>query len=126
MGREPEKMQKSEDLFEVSWRRSCVPGVNVSECMHADHACPIGTVYWRWMESDTIQICNTFVFDMCRRNGIRTRINNALFEWYPKLKHITTGPSTKDGVAWMKAYGYKQRKDGVWAVHRSTRKKKEK
>lgn len=95
MARKPEKIPKTEDLFEVAWRRSVVPGVCAAECTHADYWCPIGTVYFRRMSPAHIQILSTFVFDTCRRNGIRTRINDQLFKWFPELKHITTGPSTK-------------------------------
>ena len=118
------KLPKSEGLFEVRWRRSTIPGVMVAEASHADYRTPIGTVYFVIDKGEEMKILNTFVMDIFRRNGIRTRINDKLFEWYPKVKRITSPSDTKDGAEFMKAYGYKKLKDGSWVVYRSRRKKK--
>ena len=100
-----------------------MPGVFVAEATHANYRTPIGTVYFTFVKGE-VEVPNTFVMDVFRRNGIRTRINDKLFEWYPKVKRITSPSDTKDDAAFMKAYGYKKMKDGSWIVHRSRRKKK--
>lgn len=118
------KLSSSESLFEVKWRRSTMPAVFVAEATHADYRTPIGTVYFCFDGDEALVVLNTFVMAVFRRNGIRTRINDKLFEWYPKVKRITSPADTKDGAAFMKAYGYKKMKDGSWVMRRPRRKKK--
>jgi len=124
MSEKPVKLQKNESLFVIRWGRSTVNSVSVAEVTHADYLTPIGTVYFTIRGHEELVILHTFVMDVFRRNGIRTMINDKLFEWYPKIKRITSPDSTKTGAAFMKAYGYKKRKGGSWVVHRSRRKKK--
>lgn len=96
------------------------------ELYHCEWSVPIGIVYYRWTYDDNIEILYSIVLDKFRRLGVRTRLNDALFNDFPKVNKIVTGGSETISAKWMKKYGYKQDKNGNWYVTRAMRKKAKK
>ena len=125
--KKPLDLTKTEDLIEIRWRRSTVPGILVAEASHLDFHVVLGMVYYRVrQENNSIEILQSFVMDWARRNGIRSKINDALFGWYDWAKSIRSSGATKDGEKFMRAAGYKKLKNGTWIVRRKRKRAKKK
>lgn len=110
MSYEPIKL----DQMIIQWRWSAVPGTLVCQALDERHPCPVGTVYFRLLERDTrIDILDSFVVYWARRQGVRQAINNWLITAYPGY-HLYSAGGTKEGAAFMRAYGYRELKNGAW------------
>ena len=68
---------------------------------------PVGTVWVNRVGSKPVvaQVIESYVPKWCRRLGVRTRLNQELFRY---CDVISTGPSEKEGRAFMKSQGYTQ------------------
>ena len=69
-----------------------------------NHTLPIGLV-WGYAEGKRFIVGGSFVQPFARRQGVRTRINDAIFE---HLSVISTSAGSKEGGrAFLKARGYR-------------------
>jgi hypothetical protein len=73
---------------------------------------PLGAVWFRFEDDDTVGILNTFVWEPVRRCGVRRRMHRQMLALWPGIRRIRTGLSTLDGRAWMKAMGYRKTATG--------------
>lgn len=87
-----------------------------------NHTVPIGLV-WGEPHAERFNVAGSFVQPWARRNGVRTKINAAIFEHY---KAIVTASGSKDGgLAFMKASGYQHNRDlDLWSLTRPKNKRR--
>lgn len=81
-------------------------GFTMYLCWADAYCAPVGFV-WGIAEEHThgvFEVLGSYVEPWCRRQGVRTRINEAIFKDYPT---IATAAGTEDGEAFMKAKGYR-------------------
>lgn len=106
----------AENKLVVNWRETCIPGTLAAEATLPHWPMPVGTVHFRTTGNATIEILYSHVLHSVRRCGIRTKIHETLISWYPKVTAIQSGRGTKEGLAWMKATGYRQAGNGDWVL----------
>jgi hypothetical protein len=66
-----------------------------------------------------VEVYQSFVSPFARRQGVRTRLNDELFTTF-KAAVLMTGDGSKDGIAFMRATGYKlDEATGYWRLLRA-------
>lgn len=99
-----QQLRKGE--FTMQLGNSTIPGTFTIECRHADMAVPLGTVWFRHVGHETLEVLNSFVHELFRRCGLRTAMHNQLLAYWPSNTRIITDGGTKDGLAWMASVGF--------------------
>jgi len=97
------------DIGKISWTIDFVatnPGTLQMNIVDSSYPTPIGIMFFRETYDLSIEVLDTFVTKSYRRKGIRTMMNNILFQNYSNIKKIVTKSGTKSGKAFMKARGY--------------------
>lgn len=104
----------------IAWAPSGIPGTRVLMVTSDHFPYPIAMVWWHHARNGTqIHIVNSFVIEKARRCGLRTYLHEMLLEWYPNVRKIVTDDGTPEGLAWLKATGFKQvSADGCWEYRR--------
>ena len=109
-----EDIRSGKQKYRIDYRVSAVPGTWVTEYMIDNFAAPIGSVWWRYVGSGTIDILHSYVMKPLRRCGIRTDIHKAMRFSNPKCTFVSGAASGKASRKWMKKMGYK--KDIDWTL----------
>ena len=105
-----------------AYRNCAVPGVYVMEALHMDCACPIGTVWFRFLNRRTLEILHSYVVGQVRRCGLRTRMHQKMLHDHPRVWTVTTDNSTRQSRPWLLKIGFARADDGTWKLN--TRKRK--
>ena len=66
--------------------RNSIPACYIIEAIHPNWPMPVGSVWYRFVGNNTIEICESYVTRTCRRQGIRTFLHNSLIKDYPTIK----------------------------------------
>jgi len=93
---------------------SGIPACRIIEAHFSETPTPVGTIWYRHIRKDTIDILSCYVMDYCRRCGVMSYLMEKLLESFPKTKLVVSGSGTACGKGWMKANGFQQMKDGEW------------
>jgi hypothetical protein len=108
----------------IEWRwlaDTGIPGTQAIIATTPHVPFPVGQVWYRHRNHKVLDIMNSFVFEHCRRCGVRTFLHNELINLYGDLTEIYSNDATDSGAAWMTATGFVKRPDG-W--HFRVRRKK--
>ncbi len=118
---EPAKFEKiNVENLDITWGL-IERGLRVMVAFDPDIVSPIAVVWFNWCGGDKpyIEIVNSRVNESYRRQGIRSRMNDAFFERW-NASGIVTAMGTKDcGEPFMKASGYVQDELGRWMLTRA-------
>lgn len=77
---------------------------------------PIGTVWFSHVARSGIQILDSYVTVLARRQGVRTALHTEMLRGYPDTSMVVTGRhANKKSKRWMKKQGYKYGKMG-WVL----------
>lgn len=107
------KEARNELALSWGWEKSC-PGTSVVTATIPSMPMPVGTVWYRFHDHETLTILNSFVWEAVRRCGVRTRLHQYLLEIYPGVRKVETGYSTLDGRGWLQSAGFKRKANGDW------------
>jgi hypothetical protein len=84
-------------------------GLGMYICYVENHTSPVGFVWGRLAgqgAKSTFETCGSYVPTWARRFGVRSRINETIFQ-HAATTIITRHGSTEGGMAFLKARGYK-------------------
>ena len=101
---------------------SGIPGTFAVIGVHPSLTRPVVLVWYSWaFVPSVIEIQSSWVDQEMRRRGLRSRVNDFLFDSYSSdaLRRIVSQTGTPDGEKWMLAVGYKKFKDGHFELTRA-------
>jgi hypothetical protein len=120
LGEPPEPDTLDIPNLDITWSR-LERGLRIMLAFDPDISGPIAWVFFYWCGAEDksyVEILDSYVKTSYRRQGVRTRINQAFFECW-KAEAIVTGYGTKGyGEPFMKASGYVQDELGRWMLTR--------
>lgn len=87
---------------------STLAGCRIIEAHFCETPCPIGTLWYRHIHKDVIDILSIYVIDYARRCGVASFLLEKLVESFPETKQVISGDGTVYGKAWMRANGFYQ------------------
>lgn len=115
------KRKLKRDRYWVVWNDiGC--GITVFHLFCEEFVSPVGTVY-AIISGDNqdgksvADITGSHVVEWARRNGVRSKINDVIFETF-KVDAIITHSGTKHGKPFMEASGYVKNEIGQWMLTR--------
>jgi hypothetical protein len=89
-----------------------IPGTLAVLATHPSMPYPIGALWFRWRDAETLDIMNVWTFEPLRRCGIASYLFKQLPSVYPGVRRIWSQHGTESGAPWMRANGFIQRPDG--------------
>lgn len=107
-----------EGKLNYGFGKSAIPGLATIEAMHVDCFAPLGTVWFRFISENQIDVVYSYVRPGVRRCGVRTYLHNKLLQTYPHAR-ITTNSGTMDGMQWMAKIGFRFNPPGEWVFDRN-------
>src|SRR5580692_1718681 len=98
------------DIRESEVRRVDLPhGGTMYVCFADCYQYPVGFVWGADSGRSVFEVAGSWTEPWCRRQGVRTRINAAIFKDFPTIR--TNWGSESGGAAFMKDQGYRFQKE---------------
>ena len=102
-------------------------GITLLYVFAENFTCPLAHVWGIHVGGDKnrFDVLHSYTLPFARRCGLRTLINNVIFEKFQVGVIITTEGTDDGGSQFMKSYGYKRNKElGVWYITKEMRETK--
>lgn len=113
------------DRLSVTWTQDYVRGIAVLFCFGENFSGPLGLIWGIHIAGNqkgrsTFLVYHSYVLDIARRHGVRSRLNQALFEDWD-ISQVFSPAATDEGAAYMRAAGYTEDSvTGMWVLTRET------
>lgn len=107
----------------VTWKE-VGSGVTLLYVFAENWTCPLAHVWGRHVGGDSskFDVLHSYTLPFARRCGLRTLINDSIFEKFKVDVIITAKGSNDGGSQFMKGYGYKRNKElGLWYITKEMR-----
>ncbi len=102
------------DGLTYAWRKTSIPGTCVLEVLWWASPCPVGSLWFRFVGNDSIEMVEVFVGVGVRRCGIGRFLLDSLPKMRAGCRRIMTTDGNEDSTPWMEACGFRQLKNGDW------------
>lgn len=111
-----EREQIAKGELTCGFGRTSIAGTFTIEAILWTVPMPLGTVWFQFVDTHTISIAYSFVFEGVRRTGVRTFLHHQLLAAYPDIEAIVTGAANEFSKPWLLKMGFKEDRHGHWSL----------